>query len=73
MVQGLSEYSDQFGLVFVQMVNDVREQPIEDLKGTIDLEILFRVHEQENEVKKVLPDLFILFVHSSGNFDEKIC
>ena len=57
------------------MVHDVREKPVEDLKGSINKARLLRVDESKQFIEQTLPDAlrFILVLdHSSLNFDSNI-
>jgi hypothetical protein len=70
VIQSLSENTNQVRLIFVQVINNVREQSVEDLKSSIDLKNRIRVHELENQIEEVLPNFLILLKHSSGNFNK---
>jgi hypothetical protein len=54
------------------VVHQVREEAIEDLKSSIDLQVLITVDEGEEDVKKVLPYIVLLFINSAANFNEKV-
>ena len=72
MVEGLLEDSGQVGLELNEMVHKVGEEPIEDLESSINLEVLLRVDEGEQQVQEVLPDELLLLVDAPTHLNKEV-
>jgi hypothetical protein len=72
MVKCLLENSNEVALELNEVVNDIREKTIENLKSSVDMDIVIRVYKCENESEEILPDFLVFLVHASSDFDKKI-
>ena len=60
-------------LVLNEVVENVAEETVEDVQGSINLGFLLSLNEGEENIEKVLPDSVVLFsAHSTLDFDGDI-
>lgn len=72
VVKGLRENGHQIRLEFDQVVHNVREESIKDLKSSINLNLLLLIHEGEEKIEQVLPDEVLLLINGTANFNKQI-
>ena len=67
------ENAHQVLLVLDQVLHLVAEQPVEDLKSCVDLEVVLRVDELEQHVQQLLPHvLLLLLIQGAAHFDDQV-
>ena len=73
MIECFSENSQKVAFELVEVVNNIGEETIKDLKSRVNEKNVVWVDKLKDKVEEFLPDGFVfVFIHASCNFDQKV-